>query len=33
VKEYKEDKGIKLDETTKTENEYDDSRIVLERMF
>jgi hypothetical protein len=32
VKEYKDDKGIKLDEKTKTENEYDDSMIVLERM-
>lgn len=32
VKEYKEDKGIRLDEKTKTENEYDDSMIVLERM-
>jgi hypothetical protein len=32
VKEYKEDKGIKLDEKTKTENEYDDSMIVLERL-
>jgi hypothetical protein len=31
VKEYKDDKGIKLDEKTKTENEYDDSMIVLER--
>jgi hypothetical protein len=32
VKEYKDDKGIKLDEKTKTENEYDDSMIVLERL-
>ena len=32
VKEYKDDKGIKLDEKTKTENEYDDSIIVLERL-
>jgi len=31
VKEYKEDKGIKMDEKTKTENEYDDSTLVLER--
>ena len=31
VKEYKEDKGIKMDEMTKTENEYDDSTLVLER--
>ncbi len=32
VKEYKDDKGKKMDETTKTENDYDDSMIVLERM-
>ena len=32
VKEYKDDKGKKMDEKTKTENEYDDSMIVLERM-
>jgi len=32
VKEYKDDKGKKMDETTKTEIEYDDSMIVLERM-
>jgi hypothetical protein len=32
VKEYKDDKGIKLDDKTKTENEYDDSLIVLERL-
>jgi hypothetical protein len=32
VKEYKDDKGIKLDEKTKTENEYDDSMIILERL-
>ena len=32
VKEYKEDKGKKMDEKTKTENEYDDSMIILERM-
>ena len=32
VKEYKEDKGKKMDEKTKTENEYDDSMVVLERM-
>jgi len=32
VKEYKENKGKKMDEKTKTENEYDDSMIVLERM-
>ena len=32
MKEYKEDKGKKMDEKTKTENEYDDSMVVLERM-
>ena len=32
VKEYKDDKGKKMDETTKTENDYDDSMLVLERM-
>ena len=32
VKEYKDDKGKRMDEKTKTENEYDDSMIVLERM-
>lgn len=32
VKEYQEDKGVRMDEKTKTENEYDDSLIVLERM-
>ena len=32
VKEYKDDKGNKMDEKTKTNNEYDDSMLVLERM-
>jgi hypothetical protein len=32
VKEYKDDKGKKMDETTKTENDYDDSMLVLQRM-
>ena len=32
VKEYKDDKGKRLDEKTKTENEYDDSMLILERM-
>jgi hypothetical protein len=32
VKEYKDDKGVKLNVKTKTENEYDDSMIVLERL-
>ena len=32
VKEYKEDKGKKMDEKTKTENEYDDSMLVLQRL-
>lgn len=32
VKEYKDDKGKKMDIKTKTENEYDDSALVLERM-
>ena len=32
VKEYREDRGKRYDEKTKTENEYDDSMIVLERM-
>jgi len=32
VKEYKDDKGKRMDEKTKTENDYDDSMIVLERM-
>jgi hypothetical protein len=32
VKEYKDDKGKRMDEKTKTENEYDDSTIGLERM-
>ena len=32
VKEYKEDKDTRMDEKTKTENAYDDSMIVLERM-
>ena len=32
VKEYKEDKGEKMDEKTKTSNEYDDSMLVLQRL-
>jgi len=32
VKEYKEDKGEKMDEKTKTKNEYDDSMLVLQRL-
>ena len=32
VKEYKDDKGKKMDETTKTENDYDDSMLGLQRM-
>jgi hypothetical protein len=32
VKEYKDDKGMRLDEKTKTENEYDDSMLVLQRL-
>jgi hypothetical protein len=32
VKEYKDDKGKRLDERTKTENEYDDSMLILQRM-
>jgi len=32
VKDYKDDKGKRLDEKTKTENEYDDSMLVLQRM-
>ncbi|MFA9196877.1 MAG: Amuc_1099 family pilus-like system protein [Aliarcobacter sp.] len=32
VKEYKDDKGKRMDEKTKTENEYDDSMLVLQRM-
>ena len=32
VKEYKDDKGKKMDETTKTENDYDNSMIVLQRL-
>jgi hypothetical protein len=32
VKEYKDDKGKRLDEKTKTENEYDDSMLVLQRL-
>jgi hypothetical protein len=32
VKEYKDDKGNRLDEKTKTENEYDDSMLTLQRM-
>ena len=32
VKEYKDDKGKRMDETTKTENDYDDSMLVLQRM-
>lgn len=31
VKEYKDDKGKKMDEKTKTENDYDDSMLVLAR--
>lgn len=32
VKDYKDDKGKRMDEKTKTENEYDDSMLVLQRM-
>jgi hypothetical protein len=32
VKDYKDDKGKRLDEKTKTENEYDDSMLILQRM-
>jgi hypothetical protein len=32
VKDYKDDKGKRMDEKTKTENEYDDSMLALERM-
>jgi hypothetical protein len=32
VKEYKDDKGKRMDEKTKTDNEYDDSMLVLQRM-
>ena len=32
VKNYKDDKGNRLDEKTKTENEYDDSMLILQRM-
>jgi len=32
VKEYKDDKGKKMDIKTNTENEYDNSTLVLERM-
>jgi len=32
VREYKDDKGKKMDETTKTENDYDDSMLGLQRM-
>ena len=32
VKEYKDDKGKRMDEKTKTENDYDDSMLVLQRM-
>ena len=32
MKDYKDDKGKRMDEKTKTENEYDDSMLVLQRM-
>jgi len=32
VKEYKDDKGKRMDEKTKTENDYDDSMLLLQRM-
>jgi len=32
VKDYKDDKGKRLDEKTKTENEYDDSMLILQRL-
>jgi hypothetical protein len=32
VKEYKEDRGKRIDPSTQTENEYDDSTVVLERQ-
>jgi hypothetical protein len=32
VKDYKDDKGKRMDEKTRTENEYDDSMLVLQRM-
>jgi len=32
VKEYKDNKGKRMDEKTKTENDYDDSMLVLQRM-
>jgi len=32
VKDYKDDKGKRMDEKTKTENEYDDSMLALQRM-
>jgi hypothetical protein len=32
VKDYKDDKGKRLDEKTKTENDYDDSMLILQRM-
>jgi len=32
VKEYKEDRGKRIDPSTQTENEYDDSVLILERL-
>jgi len=32
VKDYQDDKGKRMDEKTKTENEYDDSKLILQRL-